>query len=140
MLVLSPFSRGGHAASQVFDHTSQLRFIEERFGVRAPNVSKWRRANAGDLTSTLHLGRRDLTLPTLPSTADDQMANMLALGCTTGDIYEISNDQPAYPIPHKQVMPGQDASPGLITNGPLWRRRWPGSAPRPPPRLDAAGN
>ncbi len=36
MLVLSPFSRGGHVASGVFDHTSQLRFLEERFGVRAP--------------------------------------------------------------------------------------------------------
>ena len=32
MTVISPFSRGGHVAS-VFDHTSQLRFLEERFGV-----------------------------------------------------------------------------------------------------------
>jgi phospholipase C len=112
MLVLSPFSRGGHVASQVFDHTSQLRFVEERFGVRAPNISTWRRANVGDLTSTLHMRTRDTTVPTLPSTADDQMANMAALGCTTGDIYEISNDQPAYPIPEKQVMPRQEQRRG----------------------------
>ena len=39
---------------QVFDHTSQLRFLEERFGVRAPNISAWRRRTAGDLTSALH--------------------------------------------------------------------------------------
>ena len=39
MLVISPFSRGGHVASEIFDHTSQLRFLEERFGVRAPNIS-----------------------------------------------------------------------------------------------------
>jgi phospholipase C len=112
MLVLSPFSRGGHVASQVFDHTSQLRFIEERFGVRAPNISSWRRATAGDLTSTLHMRTRDTSVPTLPSTADDQMANMAALGCTTGDIYEVSNDQPPYPIPAKQVMPRQEQRRG----------------------------
>ena len=47
MLVLSPFSRGGHVASQVFDHTSQLRFLEERFGVKAPNISAWRRKDGG---------------------------------------------------------------------------------------------
>ncbi len=109
MLVLSPFSRGGYVASEVFDHTSQLRFLEERFNVRAPNISAWRRATAGDLTSTLRMSRGDPTVPTLPSTADDQMANMLALGCTTGDIYEISNDQPPYPVPEKQVMPRQEA-------------------------------
>jgi phospholipase C len=57
MLVLSPFSRGGHISSQTFDHTSQLRFIEERFGVKAPNLSAWRRSTVGDLTGTLHVGR-----------------------------------------------------------------------------------
>jgi hypothetical protein len=40
------------------------------------------------------------------------MANMAALGCTTGDIYEISNDQPAYPIPERQVMPRQEQRRG----------------------------
>ena len=46
MLVVSPFSRGGYVCSDVFDHTSQLRFLEERFGVRAPNISAWRRRTA----------------------------------------------------------------------------------------------
>jgi phospholipase C len=109
MLVLSPFSRGGHVASQVFDHTSQLRFLEERFGVRAPNISAWRRATAGDLTSTLHMRRHDPSVPALPSTANDQMANMAALGCGTGDIFEVNNDQPPYPVPSPQVMPRQEA-------------------------------
>ena len=58
MLVVSPFSRGGHVASDVFDHTSQLRFLEERFGVQAPNISAWRRTTAGDLTTALHMGQR----------------------------------------------------------------------------------
>ena len=34
MLVVSPFSRGGYVTSEVFDHTSQVRFLEERFGIQ----------------------------------------------------------------------------------------------------------
>ena len=51
MYALSPWSRGGWVNSQVFDHTSVLRFIEQRFGVAEPNISPWRRAVCGDLTS-----------------------------------------------------------------------------------------
>ena len=108
MLVLSPFSRGGHVASQVFDHTSQLRFVEERFGVKAPNISAWRRKAAGDLTSTLHMGQADATTPKLPSTSKDQMANVLALGCTESQILEVDNTMPSYPVPVHQSMPTQE--------------------------------
>ncbi len=38
MLVVSPFSRGGHIATEVFDHTSQLKLLSERFGIEVPNV------------------------------------------------------------------------------------------------------
>ncbi|MBC9905347.1 phosphocholine-specific phospholipase C [Achromobacter xylosoxidans] len=51
MLVVSPWSRGGWVNSQVFDHTSVIRFLEARFGVLEPNISAWRREIAGDLTS-----------------------------------------------------------------------------------------
>ncbi len=54
MLVLSPFSRGGFLCSDQFDHTSMLRFLETRFGVEVPNLSPWRRENAGDLTSAFN--------------------------------------------------------------------------------------
>jgi phospholipase C len=108
MLVLSPFSRGGYVASDVFDHTSQLRFLEERFGVKAPNISAWRRKTAGDLTSTLHMGRSDVSPLNLPSTKDDQQANVMAEGCSEVDILEISSDQPAYPVPRHQSMPRQE--------------------------------
>jgi phospholipase C len=37
--VISPFSRGGHIASETFDHTSQLKLVAERFGVEVPNLS-----------------------------------------------------------------------------------------------------
>jgi phospholipase C len=55
MLVISPFSRGGHVNSDTFDHTSLLWFLEARFGVTAPNITAWRRKTVGDLTSTLTL-------------------------------------------------------------------------------------
>jgi phospholipase C len=109
MLVISPFSRGGYVASDVFDHTSQLRFLEERFGVRAPNLSEWRRDNAGDLTSTLHMQHRDVSTPSLPSTSKDLPADVMAQGCTQLDILGASDDQPAYPVPKHQIMPRQEA-------------------------------
>jgi phospholipase C len=48
---VSPWSKGGWVNSEVFDHTSVIRFIEQRFGVAEPNISAWRRAVCGDLTS-----------------------------------------------------------------------------------------
>jgi phospholipase C len=108
LLVISPFSRGGHVASQVFDHTSQLRFLEERFGVRAPNISAWRRKTAGDLTSTLHPGHADASVPALPSTAGDTEAAIMAEGVTGLEILEAQTDMPIYPVPERQSMPHQE--------------------------------
>jgi phospholipase C len=51
MLVVSPWTKGGWVCSQTFDHTSVLQFLEARFGVVEPNISAWRRAICGDLTS-----------------------------------------------------------------------------------------
>jgi phospholipase C len=58
MLVVSPFSRGGLVCSDTFDHTSTLRFMETRFGVEVPNLSKWRRKITGDLTSAFNFAAR----------------------------------------------------------------------------------
>ncbi|MGZ4305619.1 MAG: phospholipase C, partial [Solirubrobacteraceae bacterium] len=69
LLVVSPFSRGGHIASEVFDHTSQLKLIAKRFGVEVPNVSAWRRKHVGDLTSTLFHSKKDASVPKLPKTS-----------------------------------------------------------------------
>ncbi len=51
MYVISPWSRGGWVNSQVFDHTSILQFLEKRFGVQETNISPYRRAVCGDLTT-----------------------------------------------------------------------------------------
>ncbi|MEB3096090.1 phospholipase C, phosphocholine-specific [Achromobacter insolitus] len=71
MYVLSPWTKGGWVNSQVFDHTSVLRFVEQRFGVAEPNISPWRRAVCGDLTSIFDFSAPDgAGLPSgLPATA-----------------------------------------------------------------------
>jgi len=54
MIVISPWSKGGWVNSQVFDHTSLIRFIERRFNnslLVETNITPWRRAVVGDLTS-----------------------------------------------------------------------------------------
>ncbi|MGB8665619.1 MAG: phospholipase C, phosphocholine-specific [Serratia inhibens] len=69
MLILSPWSRGGWVNSQVFDHTSVLQFLEKRFQVHEPNISAWRRAVCGDLTSAFNfVDPNGETLPKLPAT------------------------------------------------------------------------
>jgi phospholipase C len=51
MTVVSPWTIGGYVSSEVFDHTSVIRFLERWTGVEEPNISAWRRTVCGDLTS-----------------------------------------------------------------------------------------
>src|SRR5690606_15980320 len=57
MIVASPWSKGGWVNSELFDITSTLQFMEhfisKKFGVDIveENISSWRRAITGDLTS-----------------------------------------------------------------------------------------
>ena len=57
LVIASPWSRGGWVNSQVFDHTSSLQFLEDflqhKTGkpLQEPNISAWRRAVCGDLSS-----------------------------------------------------------------------------------------
>jgi phospholipase C len=73
MIVISPWSKGGWVNSEVFDHTSLIRFIETRFGRQypdsiEPNITKWRRAVAGDLTSAFNFKSPNGAKVSLPST------------------------------------------------------------------------
>jgi phospholipase C len=67
LVIASPFARGGFVSSEVFDHTSVLRFLETRFGAEVPNLSAWRRSVTGDLTSAFSFAKFDRTLPRLPT-------------------------------------------------------------------------
>ncbi|RFS18784.1 phospholipase C, phosphocholine-specific [Chitinophaga silvatica] len=57
LVVASPWSRGGKVCSELFDHTSTLQFLEtflnQKFKkkIHLDNISQWRRAICGDLTS-----------------------------------------------------------------------------------------
>ncbi|WP_240137242.1 phosphocholine-specific phospholipase C [Streptomyces sp. MUM 178J] len=57
MLVVSPWSVGGYVCSEVFDHTSVIRLLERWTGVEEPNITPWRRAVTGDLTSAFDFRR-----------------------------------------------------------------------------------
>jgi phospholipase C len=80
MIVVSPWSKGGWVCSEVFDHTSLIRFIERRFerqygGLEESNITAWRRAVAGDLTSAFDFAKPEGGVPALPSTAAYQPPN-----------------------------------------------------------------
>jgi phospholipase C len=67
LLIVSPWSTGGFVCSEVFDHTSLIRFIEARFGVDEPNITPFRRAVCGDLTSAFDFRDAEDHVPHLPS-------------------------------------------------------------------------
>lgn len=54
MTVVSPWTVGGFVSSEVFDHTSVIRFLERWTGVEEPNISPWRREVCGDLTGAFN--------------------------------------------------------------------------------------
>ncbi len=69
MLAISPWSKGGYVCSELFDHTSVIRFLETRFGVHEPNITPWRRAVCGDLTSAFDFAAHSSRYVSLPSTS-----------------------------------------------------------------------
>jgi phospholipase C len=109
-LVISPFSRGGYVCSELFDHTSLLRFIETRFGVEVPNLSPWRRSVTGDMTAALALSRPpEASIPALPPTSLGQTsaAEQAVLDSLAGTL-DLGID---YPLPTANSMPSQETSP-----------------------------
>ena len=98
MVVCSPWSRGGYLNSDTFDHTSLLRFLERRFGVREPQISAWRRKTCGDLVRCLDLRHRDMSIPKLPATAPLAAASNAAC----------SGSPPGVPPLATQQMPAQE--------------------------------
>lgn len=108
MYVVSPWSKAGFVNSQVFDHTSVIRFLETRFGVHEPNITPWRRAVCGDLLSCFDFANpmpgpvplpdtkaaasraRGRLLPTTPDTPDALVAPIQETG-----------SRPARPLPYR---------------------------------------
>ncbi|MCX5044951.1 twin-arginine translocation signal domain-containing protein [Aldersonia sp. NBC_00410] len=105
-LVISPYSRGGRIASEVFDHTSQLRLLETRFGVDVPNLTPWRRGVTGDMTSTFNFSvAPDAARPAIP-TAFPVPPPKIAQ-CVPNVILGTVNRGIPYPVP-PNAMPVQE--------------------------------
>jgi phospholipase C len=110
MLIVSPFSRGGFVSSDLFDHTSMLRFLETRFGAEVPNLSAWRRATVGDMTTALNLAAPNQSIPTLPSTL--QAIPQILQECADN----LVGTQP-YPVPNPQASPVQESGTAVRPSG-----------------------
>jgi phospholipase C len=104
-IIVSPWTQGGWIASETFDHTSVLQFLETLTGVAIPNITPWRRSTFGDLTSAL--GTRSFGgPPRLPDTKAE-----LARA-----VYEVTTLPPA-------EFPGADQTPPVQQTGPRPRPR-----------------
>ncbi|WP_329054047.1 phospholipase C, phosphocholine-specific [Amycolatopsis sp. NBC_01488] len=119
MTVVSPWSRGGWVNSQVFDHTSVLRFLETWTGVREPNISAWRRAICGDLTSCFDFRAHDTTIPLLPDAnalradADRTQPRLPKPGLGPGALVQDPGTAKARPLPYQPVA-WAVAEPGAL--------------------------
>jgi len=127
MLVISPFSvssRGagtgssGWVCSDLFDHTSQLKFIEKLFlspgtimGAGGLPMSQWRYDTVGDLTSALPVLSAPVTKkqPLVP-TSSSPTQPLINTECIGFQLNEVNLRNPLpYPVPSPQVAPAAGA-------------------------------
>jgi phospholipase C len=142
MMVLSPYSRGGLISSDTFDHTSQLKFLETRFGTEVPNLSAWRRKTVGDLTSAFNFAAKPVAsaprLPIVPSIRD---VTTIAGECLINGVGGVEDLGKPTPVPEHVTKPSQEQGPagrpsGLDCSVPL-----PGSSGgEPTPGKQDGGN
>jgi phospholipase C len=84
MLICSPWTRGGWVDSNVYDHTSMLRFLAAWTGVKPANVTPWRASVTGDLTAAFDFGHPDFSIPgTIPTLDQTWALTQLTGGSTT---------------------------------------------------------
>jgi phospholipase C len=108
-LVISPYSRGGRVDSTVYDHTSQLRFIETRFGAEVPNLTPWRRASTGDMTNAFDFNTFDPSRPPLGTPLLKALPKLPQ--CVPNVVTGFLNAGNPYPVPYPQTMPVQESGP-----------------------------
>jgi phospholipase C len=126
-VAISPWSKGGFVNSQVFDHTSTIQFIEKRFGVFERNISPWRRAVVGDLTSVFNFANPNDAPVSLPDTTSFLPPPAELAGGPTTTFQPTLNDvivgvpaqekgiRPARALPYElDVHAAVDASTGTI--------------------------
>jgi phospholipase C len=100
-LIISPWTQGGWIASETFDHTSVLQFLEVLTGVTIPNITPWRRSTFGNLTSAFGFAEFPSAARSLPGTKPP-----LAQA-----IFEVNNlPAPSFPSA-SQTRPAQEPGP-----------------------------
>ncbi|HEU4360306.1 MAG TPA: alkaline phosphatase family protein [Mycobacterium sp.] len=110
-LVISPYSRGGRIDSTVYDHTSQLRLIETRFGAQVPNLpnGSWRREITGDMTKAFDFATFDPSRPNLGTPFLGALPKLPQ--CIPNIVTGTAGIGNPYPVPFPQTMPVQETSP-----------------------------
>jgi phospholipase C len=116
--------------SDVFDHTSLLRFLETRFGAEVPNLSAWRRSVTGDLTSAFNFAKVDASVPSLPQpSATDSRVTMSS--CATSAPLDLATDSTntlkeleqtvvsPYPVTVNSAPPPQEPGSADAPSGPV---------------------
>jgi phospholipase C len=111
--VISPWTVGGYVATEQFDHTSVLQFLERFTGVRETNITDWRRETFGDLTSALGFSNGK------PSTFPHTLPN------TIGEFWQAENEVETLP---PATIPGANQTP------PVQEKRRPRLPWNPQPR------
>ena len=130
LLVISPFSRGGLVCSDVFDHTSLLRFLETRFSAEVPNLSAWRRSVTGDLTSAFDFAAPDVTVPPLPQPTPLDPRVLTASCLASAPAGLLADNVPGlasltgpltshYPVTVNSLPPAQEAGAPRRPSGPV---------------------
>ena len=118
LVVASPWSRGGAVCSQVFDHTSILQFLEKFVShktgkkVEESNISDWRRAVCGDLTSVFkpYIGEK-ISLPkSLPRNEFVESIHKAQYKKNPSDYHALTKDEidHANRQPNNSVLPKQE--------------------------------
>jgi phospholipase C len=126
MVIASPWSRGGCVCSQVFDHTSVIRFMEKFAShntgkkVEEPNITAWRRTVCGDLTSAFRS----------PADADPGLKDFLARGPFVESIHKAQFK--ALPTGYKPLTPDDVARIKRDPKDPQMPRQEPGVRPSSP--------
>jgi phospholipase C len=108
-LMVSPWTRGGWVASEVFDHTSVIKFLETWAAYLGkpftnPNISAWRRSVVGDLTSAL-----DFAHPQIGAVTFADPVAEIAVNVTAGQMQH-------RPLPfHGNATLFEDRAAGTVT-------------------------
>lgn len=121
MTVVSPWTVGGNVASETFDHTSTLRFLERWLGISVPAISGWRRTVCGDLTSAFDFrSPRALPAPSRPrsvgSLSPRWKPHAPAVGRRPTQEPGVRPARPVPYVPGATVVPGADGARVRLSN------------------------